>query len=177
MGVVGCFLTVANSRSQSSQSLKDEIALLRKELVALHSQRSRSPQGQRAQKHPLALKDKPTPKRKGGGGAKGNNNSKGGKAKAHDNSSHPRQDGPHNFDRIQKRHKGALWHPRANGNPKICWKFQRIAVRRSRKVHTYASVVHVQESLTLTVCVSKPRTDPLPLLNVVTNAPLPLLLQ
>ena len=37
------FLTVANSRSESSQALKDEVALLRKEVVALRSQRSRSP--------------------------------------------------------------------------------------------------------------------------------------
>ena len=41
-------LTVANSRSQSSKALMDEVALLRKEVVALRSQRSRSPRGQRA---------------------------------------------------------------------------------------------------------------------------------
>ena len=76
-GVVGCsrrpttphealdhvFLTVANSRSQSSQALMDEVALLRKEVVALRSQRSRSPRGQRAQKQPLALKDKASAER------------------------------------------------------------------------------------------------------------------
>ena len=95
--------------------------MLRKEVVALRSQRSRSPRGQRAQKQPLALKDKPVQKGKGGGKGrgKGNNNSKGGKSSGHDTT------GAHLFDDFQQKHKNALWHEKANGNPGNCWRFQR----------------------------------------------------
>ena len=114
------FLTAANSRSQSSQALMDEVALLRKEVVAPRSQRSRSSRGQRAQKQPLALKDKPAQKGKGGGEGrgKGKNNSKGGKSSGHDTK------GAHLFEGFQQKHKNALWHEKANGNPGICWRFQ-----------------------------------------------------
>ena len=115
------FLTVANSRSQSSQALMDEVALLRKEVVALRSQRSRSPRGPRAQKQPLALKERPAPKGKAGGKCrgKGKNNSKGGKSSGDDTK------GAHLFDDFQQKHKNTLWHVKADGNPGICWRFQR----------------------------------------------------
>ena len=98
-------LTVANSRSQSSKALMDEMALLRKAVVALRSQRSRSPRGQRSQEQPLALQDKPATKGKG--------------SSAHDSK------GAHLFDEFQQKHKNALWHERANANPGICWRSQR----------------------------------------------------
>ena len=122
------YLTVANSRSQSSKALMDEVSLLRKEVAALRSLRSRSPRGQRVQKQTLALQDKPASKGKGGGKGrgKGKNNSKGGKSSRHDgkSSGHDTK-GSHSFDDFQIKHKGALWHERANGNPGICFRFQR----------------------------------------------------
>ena len=123
------FLTVANSRNESTQSLKDEVALLRKELVALRNQRSRSPRGQRAQKQPLAFKDQPTPKAKasGKGGkskGKGKDKSKGAKHTPA-SSSQAGPETPRTFEYILRKHKSALFHPRADGNPGICWRFQR----------------------------------------------------
>ena len=115
------YLTLANSRSQSSQALMDDVALLRKEVAGLRRQRSRSPRGQRAQKQALALKDKPGQKGQGGGKGRGKrkNDSKGGKSSAHDTK------GAHLFDEFQQKHKNTLWHEKANGNPGICWSFQR----------------------------------------------------
>ena len=121
------YLTVANSRSQSSKALMDEVALLRKEVVALRSQRSRSPRGQRSQKQPLALQDKPATKGKGSGKGrgKGKSNSKGAKSSAHDSK------GAHLFDEFQQKHKNTLWHERANGNPGICFRLKETVQGRS----------------------------------------------
>ena len=60
---------VSDSRQLAQSVLSGfdgEVALLRKEVVPLRSQRSRSPRGQRAQKQALALKVKPSQKGKGG---------------------------------------------------------------------------------------------------------------
>ena len=112
------FLTVANLRSQPSQALMDEVALL----VALRSQRSRSSRGQRAQKQLLALTDKPTQKGKGGGKGrgKGKNNSKGCRSSGHDTK------GAHLFDDSQQKYKNALWHEKA--------KFRRKTMKRRSEV-------------------------------------------
>ena len=69
-------------------------------------------EGQRAQKQPLAMKDKPAQKDKGGGKGrgKGKNDSKGGKSSAHDTTE------AHLFDEFQQKHKNTLWHEKANGN-------------------------------------------------------------
>ena len=98
------FLAVANSRSQSSQSLKEEVAL-------------RSPRGQRAQKHPLALKDKPAPRAKEEVKVV---------AKAITTPQEARlQHRTRTLTASRRSTKGAMWKPRANGNPGNCWRFQR----------------------------------------------------
>ena len=118
-------------------------------MVAIRTQRSRSPRGQRAQKQPLALKDKPTQKGKGGGKGrgKGKSNSKGGKSSAHDSK------GADLFDEFQQKHKNTLWHERANGNPGICW-------RDAAKCN-----IELRVFRTKTVCLSKQSSERLLLLN------------
>ena len=142
-------------------------------MVAVRTQRSRSPRGQRAQKQPLALKDKPAQKDKGGGKGrgKGKSNSKGGKSSAHDSEM------AHLFDEFQQKHKNTLWHENANGNPGICFRFQRKLCKDAAKCTREHVCIGCARpgSRTTTVCVSKQSSERPLLLNVVMSVRLPFL--
>ena len=137
--------------------------MLRKEVVALRSQRSSSPRGQRAQKQPLALKDKPAQKGKGGGKGRGNgkNKSKGGKTTGNDKGEEAQR-------RIVARE--------TKRQPRNFLEVPDEAMHRSRKVpqRTHLQWLRSSKGSLQRLCVSKQSTERLLLLNFGMPVQLPL---